>query len=210
MYNVNILKLLMVLLLLSSCDREPPTDDSKRDAEPITCTIVDSTLACTDGTVYALPRQPKDGKDADSCRISGQSIQCPDGSVYQFPLPAQGPVGESGSPGAAGSSCSIVNSTIVCTDGTSFDVPIPKDGVPGAKGDKGEVGASGRDSIVSIIDPCGPNNSGVDELLFVLSTGQLVAWYQNVGLVALKDGTYRVTDSSGCVFKIINGQYVGN
>lgn len=192
---MNLKPLTVLLLILIGCSE---SKDDQRDPPPTSCSIDKDVLYCTDGTVYTFPEQPKDGKDAAPCKITGQSISCPDGSIYTFPVPSGGRDGVNGIAGADGSSCSVEGNVVRCTDGTSYEIPTPKDG---------QDGQDGRDSIVRIIDPCGPNNSGVDELLFVLSTGEIVAWYQNVGLVALKDGNYVVTDGSKCRFKILNGVY---
>lgn len=197
-------------VLVHSCGYKEESDPNDHRAAPISCSIIDRVLYCTDGTSYVLPVQPVDGKNGGSCTINDQIISCPDGTKYTFPIPAigaQGPMGTSGEPG---SSCSVVGNQIQCTDGTFYTIPSAKDGINGVNGTNGINGTNGKDgkdAIVSIIDPCGVNSGGVDELLFVLSTGQIVAWYQNVGLVALKDGTYRTTDSQSCVFKIISGAY---
>lgn len=196
----------ITLLLLISCGRpgDSITDSTRTNHS---CTINDSILSCSDGTVYVLPKQAQDGKAGNSCTVSGQSVICTDGTRYDFPVPA------APKDGVDGSSCSVANGIVTCTDGSYYVIPTPRDGVAGPKGDTGATGAQGpigRDSIVRIIDPCGASGSGVDELIFVLSTGQLVAWYQNIGLVALKDGTYRTTDTQSCIFKVVNGEYVGS
>lgn len=184
-------------ILLSYCGRAGEPNDQRTATS---CTIQSDVLACTDGTVYSLPKQPANGKDGSSCGVQGQSVVCSDGSSYAFPVPT---LPQDGVDGKDGSSCSVSNGVITCTDGTHYVIPTPRDGP------EGPAGPAGRDSIVRIIDPCGPHGSGVDELVFVLSTGQLVVWYQNVGLVALKDGNYRTTDQQQCNFKVLNGEYVG-
>lgn len=61
-----------------------------------------------------------------------------------------------------------------------------------------------NEAIVEIIDPCGDSN-GVDEVLFVLSSGEVVAWYQNLGLAILNNGSYVTTDNQACNFTVNNG-----
>lgn len=74
--------------------------------------------------------------------------------------------------------------------------PAGQNGQDGADGDAGDPGL-----IVDTIDPCGPHD-GPDEVLFILSNGQFAAWYKNVGLVILEDGTYITTDKQRCKFRI--------
>jgi len=113
-------------------------------------------------------------------------------------------------------SCSVVDNLLTCPDGSTFDLatlqgeqgppgpqgqpgPIGPQGLPGPQGEQGS--AADPALIVDLIDPCGPT-SGPDEVLFILSTGQFAAWYKDVGLVVLEDGTYRTTDSQQCRFRI--------
>lgn len=64
-------------------------------------------------------------------------------------------------------------------------------------------------SISAILDPCGDKVGAVDEVLFALSDGSVVAWYKGVGQVVLaEDVVYRTTDSQKCYFKIVNGEMV--
>lgn len=68
-------------------------------------------------------------------------------------------------------------------------------------------GRDGNDSVYRIIDPCG-DSMGVDEILFVLVSGEIVAWYEGVGLVVLKPGIYRTTDDQLCQFEItVDNEY---
>jgi hypothetical protein len=65
---------------------------------------------------------------------------------------------------------------------------------------------------ITIIDPCGKNSKGFDELLIVLTNGDiLVSFTDSKGtfLTLLKDGTYQTTDGQNCIFSIIDGKYVG-
>ena len=100
----------------------------------------------------------------------------------------QGPPGPQGEPGIAG---------IDGKDGV--DGIDGLDGVDGAKGEPGDPGL-----ITSMIDPCG-DSPGQDEVLFILSDGRHAAWYLDVGLVILTDGTYQTTDKQKCRFRISEG-----
>lgn len=67
----------------------------------------------------------------------------------------------------------------------------------------------GYDSIVEMIDPCGPSHS-YDEVLLKTSSGKYVAYFEQGSkrfLTVLVDGTYQTTDEQGCMFKIIEGDY---
>lgn len=76
----------------------------------------------------------------------------------------------------------------------------------GPRGTDGTDGADGRDgtsgTIVEVIDPCG-DGPGPDEILIVLDTGVVLAWYQHLGLTQLVAGTlYMTTDEQGCLFSV--------
>lgn len=79
-------------------------------------------------------------------------------------------------------------------------------GPVGPRGEAGDtiVGPAGADAIIEVIDPCGPNPDGPDEVLFRLSSGEIVAWYKNLGLSVLGDGNYITTDNQRCYFSIHN------
>ena len=56
--------------------------------------------------------------------------------------------------------------------------------------------------LIDVINPCGESGSGVDEILFRLSSGTLIAWYRTIGLVVLTPGNYYTTDSDMCFFVV--------
>lgn len=65
-------------------------------------------------------------------------------------------------------------------------------------------------TVTELIDPCGDNPNQFDEKLIKLSSGQIVAYFEQGGkrfLTDLVDGNYRTTDSQRCNFQIVNGQY---
>lgn len=136
--------------------------------------------------------------------------------------------------GPQGNSCVVeqldAGALIMCGESSAFvydgidgvdgaQGPQGIQGVAGVQGEQGEQGAQGEQGvqgaqgvqgldasdafIVGYIDPCG-DSPGVDEVLFVLSDGRMAAWYKNVGLVILEDGTYQTTDKQKCVFTISN------
>jgi len=62
--------------------------------------------------------------------------------------------------------------------------------------------------ISDIVDPCG-NGPGHDEVIIVFADGAAIAWYKNLGLVALSEFTaYVTTDAQHCRFEIQHGQVV--
>lgn len=133
-----------------------------------------------------------------SCSVEsaegGAKVVCTDGTEEYIPG------GASGDAGTDGSSCTVVReaegSTISCTDGTETFVPN------GMDGSDGQDGANGQDSILDLIDPCG-DGPGPDEILIVLSDGNIIAWYKNLGLTILQcDTVYVTTDKQKCKFKI--------
>jgi hypothetical protein len=113
---------------------------------------------------------------------------------------SEGKTGQRGAAGMEGKSCTVTEepdgALISCEDGTSTFIA------------NGPQGAPGTNAIIEVIDPCGPNPDGPDEILLVLSTGQIVAWYWKVGLVALSDGDWATTDGQHCQFTVTDGQFV--
>jgi hypothetical protein len=107
--------------------------------------------------------------------------------------------------------CTIEDQQIVCPDGTS--TPVPQDGNNGIDGRDGVNGVDGSDGIdgrdgttLEIVDPCG-DGPGHDEILIKLDDGSFLAWYVDLGLSVLHEGTtYMTTDSQRCKFKILDGQ----
>lgn len=58
--------------------------------------------------------------------------------------------------------------------------------------------------VTELIDPCGPS-AGFDEVLIRLSSGELIAYFENGGkrfLTVLSPGNYQTTDSQACVFTL--------
>lgn len=107
---------------------------------------------------------------------SGATLTCPDGSTVVIND------GQTGQPGEAGQ------------DGAQ--------GPQGPEGPQGSQGAPGADShVVGHIDPCG-DGPGPDEILLILDDGRFAAWYLNLGLVILGDGSWVTTDSQACHFTI--------
>lgn len=108
-------------------------------------------------------------------------------------------------------------SLISCEDGTSAFIPNGQDGADGANGQDGQDGAQGpqgpqgpdgqdgqdgTDGIVELLDPCGDDPNNLDEILIRTSSGDLLAWYLDRGLVVLEPGNYRTTDPQQCRFTV--------
>lgn len=114
--------------------------------------------------------------------------------------------------------CTVIDTTegalIECPDGSSqivYDGQKGDQGITGPTGPQGETGEPGLASfIVDYIDPCGDDLGEPDEILFVLNDGKMCAWYLNIGLVILTDGSYRTTDKQKCNFTISNNGTVFN
>lgn len=72
-------------------------------------------------------------------------------------------------------------------------------------------GADGLNGLfIDVVDPCGQQTTH-DEVLFIDINNNYYAWFKNVGLVILNENTlYKVTDGSGCKFKIVDGDLVDN
>lgn len=94
-----------------------------------------------------------------------------------------------------------------CEDGSTY---LIKDGLDGQDGE------DGTDSfIVDSYDPCGPSNSGHDEILLLTKDGQYLAYFAVNGdakkarLTLLEENTlYQTTDVQQCKFSIINEEVV--
>lgn len=148
----------------------------------------DKTVDCIDGCSpeWREPREPRDGVDG------APGAPGPDG-----PAGPAGPAGRDGAPGPDGA------------DGEPG--PPGMDGMPGAPGPAGEdgedgiPGADGAPAVVEVINPCGLNPHGPDEVILRMSTGDLIAWYQGVGLFVIGDGSYQTTDTQHCRFTVTNG-----
>lgn len=62
--------------------------------------------------------------------------------------------------------------------------------------------------ISDIVDPCG-NGPGHDEVIIIFADGAAIAWYKNLGLVALDEfKRYVTTDAQKCEFEIQLGEVV--
>jgi len=102
---------------------------------------------------------------------------------------------------------------ISCPDGSNVLVENGTDGADGLDGINGQDGAAGtpgqdgQDSIVEIIDPCG-DGTGFDEVLLVLSSGEILAYFEqgnNRFLSVIPDGNYQTTDAQRCNFSVLAG-----
>lgn len=176
------MKLLLTVLLLTGCGAY----------EQKGCYLKGKNCAST--------KQGEPGKDGES--VTGPAGQSTVGTPGRDGESVVGPRGERGESvtGAQG----IPGESIVGPagrDGRDGDSII---GPRGETGDVGPVGPAGNDAIIEVIDPCGPNPDGPDEVLFRLSSGEIVAWYKNLGLSVLGDGSYITTDNQRCYFSIHN------
>jgi hypothetical protein len=143
------------------------------------------------------------------CYLQGQDCSSPG---PPGPVGSPGPVGPRGEPGPEGPEGPAGASGRQGEQGPQGAAGPA--GSPGAEGPQGPIGPTGpigpageegQPSIIEIIDPCGPGDNGPDEILFRLSTGELVAWYHNLGLVVLADGAYQTTDKQKCQFTVTGG-----
>lgn len=93
---------------------------------------------------------------------------------------------------------------VSCPNGMNYSFPAPKDGVDGLNGVNGINGTNGLDAQgIRIIDPCGDYAGGPDEVLLVFPNGDVLAWYQGLGLSLMLVGTtYQTTDGQHCIFKV--------
>ncbi|MCB0801773.1 MAG: collagen-like protein [Flavobacteriales bacterium] len=142
-------------------------------------------VACGEQPVKLVLSFPSGGLSCSTKQVAdGSLITCPDGSssyVYNGKQGDVGPVGPQGETGPQGEA-----------------------GSDGLNGSNGSNGSNGIDAFITgYIDPCG-DHSGPDEVLFTLSDGRYAAWYLDLGLVILTDGSYRTTDNQQCRFTISN------
>jgi len=64
-------------------------------------------------------------------------------------------------------------------------------------------------AVNEVINPCGDDVGQFDEVLMKLSSGQIVAFFEQGTkrfLSILEDGVYQTTDQQGCVFTVANGE----
>lgn len=91
---------------------------------------------------------------------------------------------------------------IICPDSETF---LP-DGVDGTDGTDGVDGTDGADAVVEIVDPCGDDPGEFDEVLLRLSTGDLLAYFEDSGgkrfLSLIGPGNYMTTDKQSCPFTV--------
>lgn len=120
--------------------------------------------------------------------------------VVQGPAGKAGPAGVQGTPGLDGAQGSV---------GPSGSPG--QNGLPGAQGSPGLDGTNGVDApvspfdIVAIVDPCGAQGGGLDEVLLRLRNGQLLAHYSDgfkQFFVVLQPGAYHTTDGYSCNFNV--------
>ena len=185
----------------------------------LTVLLAVSLNACvgSDGNFQVKVTVPATPQAGESCSVSkvaeGSVITCPDGSteyVYNGTNGTDGVDGQDGVDGTNGVDGQDGLNGENGVDGDKGDKGDKGDtgeqGPQGPKGDQGEAGIpldSDSGYIVGYIDPCG-NYTGLDEILFVLSDGRYAAWYVNLGIAILNDGTYRTTDAQQCRFTISN------
>lgn len=100
------------------------------------------------------------------------------------------------------------NQTTFVADGAQGEAGESIVGPQGPQGNPGIDGTNGLDAVIEIVDPCG-DGAGFDEILLVLSSGEIVAYFESGGnrfLTVLVNGNYRTTDAQACNFTILNGQ----
>ena len=171
------------------------------------CTIADvvggAMITCAHTSVFI--KDGVDGQDGSACSVveaqnsSGSLISCADGTTAFIRNGKDGTDGQDGEDGADGQDGE---------DGT--DGQDGEDGEHGADGQDGEDGTDGQDGldfVQRVIDPCGQETThGLDEVLLVLQSGDILAYYndgQNQYLTILKRNKHYVTtDGTGCKFKV--------
>lgn len=129
------------------------------------------------------------------------------------PTGPSGPAGPTGNTGPAGpqgpkgDSCTIqavVNGALIsCQDGTNVVI---------LNGEDGDDAPPTPYTVVSLVDPCGPQGS-YDEVLMRLGNGQLMAHYANGSqqfLTIVGPGSYVTTDGTSCFFTIASDLSITN
>jgi hypothetical protein len=72
-------------------------------------------------------------------------------------------------------------------------------------GQDGSDGIDGENAILEVIDPCGDYEDGYDEVIFRLSTGDLMSYFETGKrrfLTLLTPGKYITTDNQRCEFEV--------
>lgn len=73
----------------------------------------------------------------------------------------------------------------------------------GADGEDGLDAGNPDWAVSEVVDPCGDDTGGFDEVLLKYANGQFIAWLKNTGLIVLNWGqSYVTTDKQKCKFKI--------
>lgn len=65
-----------------------------------------------------------------------------------------------------------------------------------------------QSAIKELIDPCGDKPGHFDEILIVLNSGELIAYFEQGNkrfLTVLSDGNYQTTDAQKCNFSVLGG-----
>ncbi len=169
-------------------------------------------ITCSDGTMAFL----KNGVDGKSCELSAD----PQGVVITCGEESQ--LVQNGEQGEQGESCEVYQesngATVTCGEKTAFiangnngssceAIPHP-DGALIVCGDSSVVvknGEDGVDAVVDVVDPCG-QETDYDEVVLVLQSGDIIAYFENGGkrfLTSLDyNKTYQTTDGTKCKFKV--------
>lgn len=103
----------------------------------------------------------------------------------------------------------LINSLTSSLSSVSANIDQIEDQVREAQGRIVELEAN--TSITEIIDPCGDDPGELDEVIFKLTDGSLVALFiqgQKSFLTLIEDGNYQTTDKQKCNFSVSNGEYV--
>jgi len=189
------------------------------------CTIADvvggAMITCAHTSVFI--KDGVDGQDGSACSVveaqnsSGSLISCADGTTAFIRNGKDGTDGQDGEDGTDGQDGEDGTDGQDGEDGT--DGQDGEDGTDGQDGEDGEHGADGQDGedgtdgqdgldfVQRVIDPCGQETThGLDEVLLVLQSGDILAYYndgQNQYLTILKRNKHYVTtDGTGCKFKV--------
>lgn len=228
--------LLIILFTVASCGKNAGVQKKSDSSVTLTENLVSNCtverdealklveISCPDGTneiIYDGTNgiDGANGEDGTSCTIAefstGSMITC--GETQAFI--------KNGTNGADGSACKVTTATngtgalIECTDGSSAFIKHGENGTDGQDGADGQNGSDGQDgadgqngsdgvdAVQTIIDPCGQETThGLDEVILVLSSGEVLAHFSNGSdqyLTILKKETWYVTtDGTGCRFKI--------
>lgn len=165
------------------------------------------------------------GRSGTSCTVvqglQEQTLSCTDGTEVTIHDGLEGEAGEQGIPGTPGADgrsivFSLTDAGVLCENGGSvfmvayddndnavLDV-LEDSGLASAvvcSGSDGEDAPPTEFTPVGLIDPC-LDGAGQDEVLLLLGSGDIMAWYYNLGLSVLPDGSYITTDTQACHFTV--------